>query len=109
MNIWIAQKRLYFSHLLVVEFRFSAASSTSGTGGHQSGLCALPNQISLELRQSGEHMKNQLTRCAACLYFFSQALESNAIAFQLGHDPHKIGQATAKPIQSPHHKRIACP
>ena len=81
MDVRVAQKRLDFPHLPLVQLGLAAAGPTTSTGGGQTGLSSLANQVPFEFRQRGEHVKNQLTRCAVCLDLLVQALKACAALF----------------------------
>ena len=68
-----------------------------------------PNQISLELRQRREHMKNQLARCAAGFDFLSQTFKRDTALLKIGHDLHQVRQTASKSIQPPDNEGIPSP
>lgn len=53
-------------------------------------MCSFADQAALELGQRREHMKNQLTCCAAGFDFLRQALKRDALLLKLGHDLHQV-------------------
>jgi hypothetical protein len=88
------------------ELGLPAAGAASGTGGHKTGPRALTDQVALELGERCKDVKHQLACRAARLDLLGQALEADALLFQLANDAHEVWQTATKAIQSPHHKGV---
>lgn len=60
----------------------SAADSADLSGGLESGLGALGNQLALHLRQAGHHMEEEPSGGGGGVNGIRQALELNALGLQ---------------------------
>lgn len=72
---------LYLFFHFGVNLGLTAADAAALPGGGQAGHGAFPDQVALELSQSGEDMENQLAGGAVSVDFFSQALKAHSPVF----------------------------
>src|SRR5512135_454440 len=76
-------------------------------GGGQSGLGALPDQVTLELSERAEDMEHQLAAACRGVDLLLQGLEADAPLLQHGDGVDEVAQRAAQPVQPPDHHGVA--
>lgn len=104
------------AHHRLDRFRFRSSddfwapsNSPSLTGGSQTSVHPLANNLSFKLRQCPEHMEDQPTARTGGVNLFSERPQSHAASLKLCHERDQVGQASPEAVKPPSHQHITLP
>jgi hypothetical protein len=95
--------------LLFIQLLSPASLPAPRPGRLQPGLRPLADQVPLEFRQRTEDVKHQLTARRRRVDGLGDAVETDALPFQLGQQLDQVPQRPTQPVEPPHHQHVALP